>query len=457
MFDFVKQTEENKKYRLETAPISKLLWEYSLPAITGMVVMSLYNVVDRIFIGLGVGALAISGLALTFPFLNVMVAFSVLVGVGAATRISIRLGENNIKKAEKILGNAFTLTLIISVFVITVSLIFLKKILMLFGGSENTLNYAVEYMRIILLGSVFSSLTFNFNNIMRASGFPMKAMYTMIISSLINIVLDALFLFVFDWGIKGVAYATVISYFISSLWVLYHFLGKNRMIRFKKHCFNLQKDIVKSILNIGISPFAMQISASIVVVLLNVQLIKYGGDLAVGALGIETGITSFIIMVIIGINQGSQPILGYSYGAKNYDRMFETLKKAVFGATVVATLGFIFSFFFPEYLIRLFTTDEELKKLSVTALKFSVLIYPIVGSQIVMTNFLQSIGKAKISMLLSLTRQFLFLIPFLLILPRFYQLNGVWASLPTSDVVAVIVTTTTFIIFIKKFKRQIES
>ncbi len=453
----MKQPEENKKMNLETAPIGRLLWEYSLPAITGMVVMSLYNVVDRIFIGLGVGALAISGLALTFPFMNVMVAFSVLVGVGSAARLSIRLGENDIKKAEKILGNAFTLTLIVSTFVITISLIFLKKILLLFGGSENTLNYAVEYMRIILPGSIFSALTFNFNNIMRASGFPMKAMYTMLISSLINIGLDALFLFVFDWGIKGVAYATVVSYFISSLWVLYHFMGKNRMIRFKKHCFRLQKDIVKSIFNIGVSPFAMQISASIVVVLLNVQLIKYGSDLAVGALGIETGITSFIIMVIIGINQGSQPILGYNYGAKNYDRMFETLKKAILGATIVATLGFVLSFFFPEYLIRLFTTDEELKKLSVTALKISVLIYPLVGSQIVISNFFQSIGKAKISMLLSLTRQMLFLIPFLLILPRFYQLNGVWLSLPTSDVVAVIVTTSTFTIFIKKFNKQIAS
>ncbi len=448
--------EENKTERLEKASIGLLLWEYSLPAITGMVVMSLYNVVDRIFIGLGVGALAISGLALTFPFMNVMVAFSVLVGVGASARLSIRLGENDIQKAEKILGNAFVLTLMVSAFVITFSLIFLKKILMLFGGSENTLHYAVDYMRIILPGSLFSALTFNFNNIMRASGFPMKAMYTMLISSLINIALDALFLFVFHWGIKGVAYATVVSYFISSLWVLYHFLGKNRMIRFKKHCFKLQKEIVTSILNIGVSPFAMQISASVVVVLLNVQLIRYGGDLAVGALGIETGITSFILMVIIGMNQGAQPILGYSYGAKNYERMFEALRKTILGATVVATLGFVLSFFFPEYLIRLFTTDKALKQLSVTALKISVLMYPLVGSQIVMTNFFQSIGKAKISMLLSLTRQVLFLIPFLLIIPRFYQLNGVWASLPASDVVAVFVTTTTFFLFIRKFKKQLQ-
>ncbi len=450
----MKISEENKKLRLETVPIRKLLWEYSLPAITGMVVMSLYNVVDRIFIGLGVGALAISGLALTFPFMNVMVAFSVLVGIGASARLSIRLGENDIQKAEKILGNAFTLTLIVSSFVITLSILFLRKILVLFGGSENTLSYAVEYMQIILPGSIFSALTFNFNNIMRASGFPMKAMYTMIISSLINIILDALFLFVFDWGIKGVAYATVVSYFISSLWVMYHFLGRDRLIRFKRNCFKLQKDIVKSILNIGISPFTMQISASLVVVLLNVQLIKYGGDLAVGALGIETGVTSFVIMIIIGINQGSQPILGYSYGAKNYTRMFETLRKTIFGATVVATIGFVLIFFFPEYLIRLFTTDEDLKKISITALKFSVLIYPLVGSQIIMTNFFQSIGKAKISMLLSLTRQIFFLIPFLLILPYFYQLNGVWASLPASDVFAVIVTTGTFTIFIKKFKKQ---
>ncbi len=439
---------------LGTEPIGKLLWRYSVPAITGTVVMALYNIVDRMFIGLGVGAMAISGLALTFPFISIMTAFSMLVGIGASARLSIRLGENDIEKAEKILGNAFTLTFIVSAIFTIFSMLFLKDILILLGGSENTLEYAVEYMKIVIPATIISALMYNFNNIMRSSGYPMKAMYTMIISALVNVILDALFIFVFDMGIQGAAYATVISYFVASIWVLSHFMGKDRMIRFKKKYFTLENHIVKSILSIGVAPFSMQIAGSIVVMLLNFQLLKYGGDLAVGALGIVNSISLVTIMIIIGLNQGAQPILGFSYGAKNIDRMFSTIKRTITIATAVTTVGFIICFFFPEWVIRFFTTDKELKNISIVALKISVVMFPLVGSQIVISNFFQSIGKAKIAMLLSLTRQVLFLIPLLIFVPRFFELNGVWASLPISDTLAVIVTTIVFILSVRKIKQE---
>lgn len=439
---------------LGTAPIGKLLWEYSLPAVVGTVVMSMYNIVDRMFIGLGVGPMAISGLGLTFPFMNVLIAFSMLVGVGAAARMSIYLGKKDYERAEHILGNTFTLTLIISTTVIILAYWLLEDILVLFGGSENTLSYAVEYMRIIIPGSLLSSLSFNFNNIMRASGFPRKAMITMFISSLINVALDALFIFGLDMGIAGAAHATNIAYFVTLIWVLSHFMGANTPIRFRQHYFKLKKRIVGSILSIGMSPFAMQVAASVVVILINISLIKHGGDLAVGALSIQNSIAIFIVMIIVGLNQGVQPIIGYNFGAGQQDRMFEALKKAMLVATIFSTFGFVMGLFFPSTIVGLFTNDPALKSLSVDALRISVLVFPLVGSQIVISNFFQSIGKAKISMFLSLTRQVLFLIPALMVLPPLFGLNGVWYAMPLSDSLSIIVSTTTFVLFLKQMKKQ---
>ncbi|NLO70075.1 MAG: MATE family efflux transporter [Porphyromonadaceae bacterium] len=434
--------------------IGKLLWKYSVPAIVGTMLSSLYNIVDRIYIGLGVGPLAISGLALTFPFMNFLAAFSMLIGAGASARISIRLGEGEREKAEKVLGNAFTLTLLVSAIIITFSLVFLDEILIKFGGSENTLQYAKEFMVIIIPGTILSSLLFGFNSIMRASGYPKKAMITMIISALVNISLAPIFIFGLDMGIAGAAHATNIAFFVGMIWVMSHFFNKSSNIQLHRKNFKPEKQIVKSILNIGISPFSMMIAASITVVIMNRALIQYGGDLAVGALGIQNGIAYLFIMFIIGLNQGAQPILGFNYGAANYTRMFSALKKTAIGATVVSSLGFVMGMFFPYMLTGMFTNDVELRALAARALTISMLVYPLIGSQIVFTNFFQSIGKAKISMFLSLTRQVLFLIPCLLILPPFFDLDGVWAAMPVSDSLSVIVTTSTLIIFIKRFQKK---
>lgn len=439
---------------LGNAGVGKLLWKYSVPAIVGTMLSSLYNIVDRIYIGLGVGPLAISGLALTFPFMNFLSAFSMLIGVGASARISIRLGEGDRERAEKVLGNAFTLTFLVSAIIITFSLVFIDDILIKFGGSENTLQYAKEFMIIIIPGTILSALLFGFNNIMRASGYPKKAMITMIISALVNVSLAPVFIFGLDMGIAGAAHATNIAFFVGMIWVMSHFFNKNSNIQLHKKNFKLEKKIVKSILNIGMSPFSMMIAASITVVIMNRALIQYGGDLAVGALGIQNGIAFLFIMFIIGLNQGAQPILGFNYGAANYDRMFSALKRTAVAATIVSSFGFISGMFFPYTLTGMFTSDVELRTLAARALMISMLVYPLIGSQIVFTNFFQSIGKAKISMFLSLTRQVLFLIPCLFILPPYFGLEGVWAAMPVSDSLSVIVTTSTLIIFIKRFQKK---
>ncbi|MEI7503554.1 MAG: MATE family efflux transporter [Paludibacter sp.] len=439
---------------LATENIGKLIWTYSLPAITGTVVMSLYNIVDRIFIGQGVGPLAISGLALTFPFMILLMAFGMLVGAGAATRISITLGENNKEKAEKILGNAFTLTFIISGTVIILSYIFMHDLLRLFGGTVKTMQYAEDFMKIIIPGGILSALNFGFNNIMRASGYPKKAMYTMIICAIINSLLAPIFIFGFHWGIQGAAWATNISYFVGTIWVLQHFMQSKSDLRFYRQNFRLQKDIVKSILSIGMSPFSMQLATCFVVILVNATLIHHGGDLAIGAYGIINSVNTLIVMVIIGLNQGTQPIIGFNFGAKKYDRMFKALKLSIFIATAITTLGFIIGSFLPTIITSLFTRDLVLQAIAAKALRISVTLFPMIGFMIVVTNFFQSIGKAKISIFLSLTRQFLFLIPGLLILPPIFGLTGAWAAMPFSDGLATIVSAITIFFFVRKFKRN---
>ncbi|HJV78458.1 MAG TPA: MATE family efflux transporter, partial [Paludibacter sp.] len=440
--------------KLATENIGKLIWTYSLPAIVGTVVMSLYNIVDRIFIGQGVGPLAISGLALTFPFMILLMAFGMLVGAGSATRISITLGENNKKKAEKILANALILTFIISGTVVIISYIFMSDVLRLLGGTPKTIRYAEDFMRIIIPGGIFSALSFGFNNIMRASGHPKKAMYTMIICAIINAVLDPIFIFGFHWGIQGAAIATNISYIVGTVWVLTHFLKPTSNIRFYRKNFKLEKNIILSIISIGMSPFSIQLATCFVVVLVNTTLLHYGGDLAIGAFGIINSVITLIIMFIIGLNQGTQPIVGYNYGAKRYGRMFKTLRYAIIIATCMTTIGFIIGTFLPSAVVALFTHDVELQVIASKALKISVMLFPIIGSQVVITNFFQSIGKAKISIFLSLTRQFLFLIPCLLILPPMFGLTGTWSAMPVSDGLSSIVAYFTIYFYIRKFKTK---
>jgi len=440
--------------KLGTEKIGKLIWEYSLPAIVGTVVMALYNIVDRIFIGQGVGPLAISGLALTFPFMILLMAFGMLVGVGAASRISITLGENNLEKAEKILANAFTLTLIISGTVIILSYIYMSDVLRMFGGTDKTIRYAEDFMKIIIPGAIFSALNYGFNNIMRASGYPQKAMYTMIICALINIVLDAIFIFGFHWGIQGAAMATNIAFVVGTVWVLSHFMKKSSIIRFHRKNFRLEKGIVLSIINIGMSPFCMQLATCFVIILVNSTLIHYGGDLAIGAFGIINSVNTLVVMFIIGLNQGTQPIIGFNYGARIYDRMFSTLKYAMVVATGLTTIGFIIGTFMPSMMASLFTRDVELQHIATQALRISVTMFPIIGVQIVITNFFQSIGKAKISIFLSLTRQFLFLVPCLLILPPIFGLRGVWSAMPVSDGLASVMSIAFILYYMRRFKRK---
>ena len=439
--------------KLATENIGKLMWEYTLPAIMGTVVMSLYNIVDRIFIGQGVGALAISGLALTMPFSIVLMAFGMLIGAGSASRISITLGENNKDKAEKILGNAITLTFIMSGTAILLSMIFMDDILRLFGGTENTLQYAREYMMIIIPGGIFTALYFGMNNILRASGHPQKAMQNIMLGAIINTVLDPIFIFVFDWGIQGAAWATVISYLIGTIHVGRQFFGKTSTLRFHWNNLKPQKDIILSIVSIGMSPFSMQIGTSMVVVFINSTLLKYGGDLAIGAYGIINSINMLIVMFIVGLNQGTQPIVGFNYGAGNYSRMFTTIKKAVIVATCFSVFGFILGMIFPRMAVSLFTNDINMIEISANAMRISVIMFPVIGIQIVISNFFQSIGKAKISIFLSLTRQFIFFIPALFILPPLFKLNGAWASMPVSDGLAFFVSISTFALFYKKFKQ----
>lgn len=438
---------------LSTEKIGKLIWQYSIPSIIGMVVMSLYNIVDRIFIGQGVGALAISGLALTFPFMILLMAFGMLIGAGSSSRISITLGENNIEKAEKILGNALTLTILISGVVSILTYIFMGDLLRFFGGTEETIGYAEDYMRIIVPASIFSAMNFGFNNIMRATGFPRKAMYTMLISAVINVALDALFIFVFDWGIKGAAWATVIAYTSGSIWVMSHFFLPVSQIRFKKAYLKLEKEIVHAIVSIGMSPFSMQLASSMVMVIVNATLIKYGGDLAIGAYGIINSLLILVIQVVLGLNQGTQPVVGFNFGAKLYDRMFKTLKTAIIIATILTSGGFVAGLFFAEFSVSMFTSDKELIQIASNALRIAIIMFPLVGFQIVISNFFQSIGKARISIFLSLTRQFIFLVPAILILPPLFGLNGAWAAIPTADGLAAIVAAITLVRFTKNFKR----
>ncbi|HHW81085.1 MAG TPA: MATE family efflux transporter, partial [Bacteroidales bacterium] len=411
----------------------------------GTMVNATYNIVDRIFIGQGVGALAISGLAITFPVMNLTAALGMLVGAGAASRISINLGKKNPERAEKILGNSFLLNIVLNLVFMTLLMIFLEPILMAFGASEDTFPYARDYLQIILPGNIFMTMTFSFNNMMRASGYPKKAMYTMLIGAALNIILDPIFIFVFGMGIAGVAWATVISMFIGMLFVMYHFTRKTTTLRLRRKNMRFEKDILIAIVSIGLSPFMMQLAASAVAVLMNTSLKLYGGDLAIGAFGILNSMFMIIVMFVIGLNQGLQPIIGYNYGAESYSRVKETFYYGIKIATVVTSLGFVFGMFFPRLFAQAFTSDVELLDLAENAMRIAIVAFPLVGFQVVISGYFQSIGQAKKSIAMSLSRQVFFLIPSIIFLPRFFGLDGAWASISVSDALASILALIFFI------------
>lgn len=426
-------------WRLENEKISRLLIYYAIPAVVGTMVNALYNIVDRVFIGQGVGALAISGLTLTFPILLFLQAFGMLVGAGAATRVSIFLGRKDFASAEAALGNSLLLTFFFGALTIIPSLLFLKPLLMAFGGSEQTIPYAADYLYIAIPGNLFAALGFNLNAIMRASGYPKKAMYTMLIGAILNVLLDPLFIFVFDMGIRGAAIATVISMLACCAFVLSHFLNSKNLLHFKKESLKPDKAIILSILTIGISPFSMQLAGSLVNVVMNHALKTHGGDLAIGACGIITSVAMLLVMLVIGIAQGMQPIVGFNHGAGRHDRVQETLYKVIAVSTVITGVGFLCSFFFPGIIVNGFTTDEALSRIAENGLRLNLLAFIGVGSQLAISQFFQSIGIAWKAMFLSLSRQCLFLIPAILVLPEFYGLDGVWLAGPFSDFCAVAV------------------
>lgn len=400
--------------------IGKLLLKFSIPAIVGMVVNAIYNIVDRIFIGNFVDSLGLGGITIAFPIMIIIMAFGMLIGIGATSLISIRLGEGKREEAELILGNAMVLLIVISLTLSIFGLIFLDPILKLFGASPQILPYAKEYLSIILLGAVFQSIGFGMNNFIRADGSPKMAMATMLIGAILNTILDPIFIIVFNMGIKGAALATIISQAVSAAWVLnYFFSGKSSLV-VKKENWKLKPHIVKNILAIGSAPFAMQVAASGITTLLNRSLITYGGDLAVSAYGAINSFSTILLMPIFGINQGSQPIIGYNYGAKNYDRVKKAFLLAITAATTITIIGFVVTRMFPSQLVALFNSkDKELVNIGANGMKIFFTMLPLIGFQIVSSNYFQATGKPKQAMLLSLSRQVLMLIPAIIILPRF--------------------------------------
>lgn len=442
---------------LGTKSVSRLLVQYSVPAIIASVATSLYNIVDSIFIGRGVGPMAISGLAITFPLMNLVVAFCTLIAVGGATISSIFIGQKNESRATDVVNNVMVLCLIHSVIFGGLTLIFLDDILYFFGATKETIKYAREFMTIILYGTPISYVFIGLNNLMRATGYPKKAMVSALLSVAVNVVLAPIFIFTLKWGIAGAATATICGQFAAFIWVLSHFLSKKSFIHFKRDNRWFTPSIIKRIYAIGLSPFLMNVCACVVVIFINKALLDYAGangNLAVGAYGIVNRTTMFFVMIVFGVTQGMQPILGFNFGANKWDRVKRTLRIGIFAGVIITTIGFALTELLPDTISSLFTTDPTLISIAREGFRVYFVCYPVVGCQIVIQNFFQSIGKPQLSIFLSLTRQLIFLIPFLIILPRYYGTDGVWASMAGSDFIAFVVSVITLIIMVRKLNRR---
>ena len=445
-------TAQKTPTALGTESIGKLLMQYAVPAIIAMTASSLYNMVDSIFIGHGVGTMALSALALTFPLMNLGAAFGALVGVGAATLISVKLGQKDYDTAQRVLGNVFVLNILLGLAFTVIVFPFLNPILYFFGGSDETVEYARQFMEIILLGNVVTHLYLGLNAVLRASGHPKQAMYATIATVAINTILAPIFIFMFDWGIRGAAIATVSAQVIALLWQLKQFNNANELLHFRRGIFRLKRKIVFDSLAIGMSPFLMNLAACLIVILINQGLKKDGGDLAIGAFGIVNRLVFIVVMIVMGLNQGMQPIAGYNFGAKLYDRVNKVLKLTIIYATCVTTFGFLVGMLAPNLVVGIFTSDAELTELSATGLRITVMFFPIIGFQMVTSNFFQSIGMAGKAIFLSLTRQMLILLPCLLILPHFFGVAGVWYSMPVSDLLASLIALVMLVYQFRKFK-----
>ena len=450
-------SKERNMQGLGNDSILSLLIKFSIPAIIGMIVNMLYNVVDRIYIGNipNIGGLAITGVGVTMPITQIITGLGMLIGIGTSASISIAFGKGKKDDAEKYLGNGFLGIIVISLSVAILGNIFAEQILKLFGASENTLPYALDYIRPLMFGTICNLVAFGLNHSIRSDGNPKTSMYTMILGASINIILDPIFIFGLNLGIKGAAYATVISQFIALCWVLSYFTrSKKSTIKLSLSSMKFDLRIMKGILAIGMAPFAMQVASSIVSVIANKSLMAYGGDLAIGAMAIITSIYSIFIMPIFGLNQGAQPIIGFNYGAKNYSRVKQTYIYSLIGSTIILILSFIFIQFFPELAVNMFNKDPELTEITISGMKIFLLSLPIIGIQMTASNYYQAVGKSTKAMIISLTRQVIFLVPCFIIIPKFFGLTGVWAAGPIADTLAVIVSLIAIVIEMRSLKNS---
>ncbi len=422
--------------------IFKLFLRFSVPAILGMVVQSLYNIVDRIFIGNipDVGGLAISGIGVVLPITFIILGFTMLFGIGSGANISIKLGQNNKEEAEKIFGAGFFMLVIVGISITVIGLLFLNQIVNLYGADDSIRSYATGYLRIILLGNVFNVIAFGLNSVIRAEGNAKIAMFTMLIGAITNTVLDPILIYGFNMGVEGAALATIIAQFLSFIWTMHYFLSDKSMLKLRKNAIRFDPALVLKIMSIGASPFAMQIAGSIIGIIMNQSLNHHGGSLAIGAYAAMNSIVTLFFMPIFGMNQGLQPIIGFNYGAKNYHRVKEALKVGIISATLVCIVGAIMIQTVPQVFINFITKDEQIREMGVVGIRRFMLVMPLIGFQIISANFFQAIGKAKKALILSLLRQVIFLIPLLLILPRFFGLMGIWSAAPVADTLATVAT-----------------
>jgi putative MATE family efflux protein len=447
----------DRSMEMKEGSIGSLLWSFSLPAIIGMSVNALYNIVGRIFVGRGIGALAIAATTVAFPLMIIIMAVSILVGVGATALISIRLGEDKKEAAEKIAANAITMIILLSAIFAALFFVFTEQVLTICGASPEVMPYARDYTQIIMLGAVFGSFSMGVNNFIRAEGNPKMAMYTQLLGAAANIALNYLFIFPLGWGIKGSALATILAQLLSSLWVLNYYLRGKSLVKLRLANFRPSWPILSSMMAIGFAPFAMQIASSIQQVILNKTLMAYSGDLALSAIGIIMSIATMLFMPVLGLAQGAQPIIGFNYGARQYQRVAKTWKLAVAGGTLIALLGYLVLRIWPQQLVGLFSEgDMALTALTTHAMLTYMALIPIVGFQVVSSTYFQAVGKAKQAAVLSLSRQVLFFIPLLIVLPRFWGVEGVWRAAPIADFLAVSLSATMMYFEMRKIKEQDE-
>ena len=445
---------------LGTDSLGKLLKRYAMPAIIAQVSSSLYNIMDSIFIGQGVGPLAISGLALTMPMMNLGAAFGAMVGAGSAAITSIRLGQGNKQAAEQILGNVVLLNVAMGLIFTLLGLIFIDDLLYFFGASSQTIGYARDYMRIILYGNVVTHLYLGLNCIVRVTGYPQKAMAMMLISIAINGVLDALFIFGFKWGIAGSAWATVIAQLVPLIIQIMHFSSPSSFLQFRHGIFRFRWEIIKNIIGIGMAPFAIHVCACVVVIVVNNVLQEYGGDTAIGAYGIVNRVAFIFTMIVLGLTQGMQPIIGYNYGARKYDRVSKTLYMTIGWATLTTVVGFIVCELFPYEVVRIFVSEDgtgnatTLIEQSARGLRLILLAFPIVGFSIVVGNFFQCIGKAKRAIIISVSRQMLFIVPLLYTLPQHLGVDGGWYAIPLADALAALLAAALLAYQLRKLRKN---